>query len=379
VETLRWSRPYLVLVLLPTLAIALLAPSLLAPSLLAPSLGAQVGGPPSPESEEQIEEGTDSEANDAIPPIPDWSPLDLTVREQFTEGRKQLDERRYDEAKKSFRRLRSKAKGNDGEPVVARCLLEAEGGLLCEKAGKYAEKGKLRRIISLWLKEGEDLKGTFTGAELEKFYEEAIDELFETLADFEKKKAEASPDSDDEEEGEGGGGRAGQEPARGSTRYGANSREVTGDLEGGEVRQGNGSLYWMTTSGIGVLQFEISDEVRLSDYRYLRLSIRTEDRKIEPTLLLLFDCESGDFSRGVPGGGRGGRRGGGWGAAAVNRRVGFHQNVTPQQRWQDLRLDLEKFTERGNPKWGNVLFLRVVSLGGAETGIFLDDVILEKE
>jgi hypothetical protein len=75
-----------------------------------------------------------------------------------------------------------------------------------------------------------------------------------------------------------------------------------------------------------------------------------------------------------------GRRAGGWGAAVVHRRIGFHHSITAGARYQDLRLDLRKFEEKGNPKWGNVLYLRIVHLGGsAETGLFLDDVILEKE
>jgi hypothetical protein len=138
----------------------------------------------------------------------------------------------------------------------------------------------------------------------------------------------------------------------------------------------------MTTAGVGVVQFEIPEGMRLEDYRYLRISLRAEEPDAKPPLLLIFDCEAGNFAGGPGGGGPmgGGRRAGGWIAGAVHRRVGFHHTITPGPRYEDLRLDLKKFEAKGNPKWGNVLYLRLVHLGaGGETGVFLDDVLLEKE
>ncbi len=323
----------------------------------------------------------DGEA-DEIPPIPDWTPESPEVRTEFEAARKSLDERSYPEAEKAFKRLRSKAKGTDGEPVIARCLLEAEGGILCEKAGEFAAKGQHRRVIALWIKEGEKLDETFTGAELEKFFDEAFAEVFMTLADFEKKSAATgAAEGGEDGGGDGGnGGRGGATGGRGSTAYGQNTRLITGTPEEGEVRNGSGALYWMTTATLGSIQIGIPEEVRLANYRYLRISVRTEDPKSKPSLLLLFDCEAGELQGGGGGqGGRGGRRGGNWGAAQVHRRVGFHMEFSPEHRYQDLRLDLKKFEEKGNAKWPNVLSLKLVHFGGAETGIFIDDVILEKE
>ena len=67
-------------------------------------------------------------------------------------------------------------------------------------------------------------------------------------------------------------------------------------------------------------------------------------------------------------------------APAVHRRVGYHQTITAGPRYQDLRLDLRRFEAKGNPRWANVIALRLVDLGGGEgTGIYIDDIALEKE
>ena len=308
--------------------------------------------------------------------IPEWSPADPEIAQTYRAGRAALDEHDYSEAKKQFRKLRTKARGTDGEETLARCLMEAEGGLLCEKAGKYVEKEQPRKIIALWLKESEDVEGTFTGLVFKRFYEEAMAEVFLTLADFEPKKKEDEDSGEDEEEDE----RRRGDP-RGRTSYGQNTRLIEGSPEEGEVRQGRGSLYWLTTSNMGVVTIEIPNEVRLEEYRYLRLTLRAEESKAKPPLTLIFDCEAGPLAGGQDpeGGGRRGRRGD-RSRMNLNRRVGFHSSLNASARWQDLRLDLRKFDPRSKPRWGNVLNLRIVHTGaGGESAIFIDEVFLEKE
>jgi len=90
----------------------------------------------------------DSAAGDAPPKdeeqvaaIPDWSPADPEIAQTYQAGRAALDEHDYAEAKKQFRKLRTKVRGTDGEEAVTRCLMEAEGGLLCEKGGEIRREG----------------------------------------------------------------------------------------------------------------------------------------------------------------------------------------------------------------------------------------------
>lgn len=343
-------------------------------AFLPAALPAQVDIPDIPE--EEIEGEPEAKAPD-VPPIPEWTPTDPTTIEQYRTARTHLDERRYSDAKNAFRRLRSAAKGTPGEATVDRCLLEAEGGLHCEKAGKYLEDEKFRKVIALWLKEGEELEGTLTGAELETIHEKAMDEVFEILANFEPKEGGAEAESDAEPEP--AAPRGGRPGGAGGSEYGQNTRKVTGTPEEGEVRVGKGALHWITTSNIDVVSVAIPEGVYLDEYRYLRLSLRSDSRKISPPLILILDCEQGAIGGGGWGGGMGGARGAARAIGAVHRRVGYHGSLEAGYGWRDLRLDLRKLEARGEPRWSNVRNVRIVHLNSPEAGIYLDEVVLEKE
>ena len=333
----------------------------------------------------QTEEEPSKEVSEDVPPIPDWTPSDPQTRLLYEQARKDLDADLYDAAEKAFKKLRSKARGTPGEETIDRCLKETRGGKLCEKAGKYVEKSQHRKIISLWQKEEKKVAETYTGEELRALYDDAMAEVYFVLANFEKKnegEEEDSDDNDNEEDDEEEDDRRRGGDARGRTEFGANTRLIQGNPEEGEVREGKGSLYWMTTNQIGFVTIPVPEEVQLEDYRYLRISLRTEVPKAKPQVTLIFDCESGNLAQpgGNDGGGRrGGRRGAARATNAVRNRVGFHGPVEPKGRWQDLRIDLRKLEDRGNARWQNVLNLRLVHLGvGEETGIFIDEVVLEK-
>ena len=373
-------------------------PLLLAVALLLTALALSPGStlllaqdgdiPPAPEESEPTPEESGDAAESDVPPIPDWTPEDAETRELYEQARLDLAEHRYSAAERAFKKLRSKARGTPGEETIARCLREAEGGELCEKAGKHRDREQYRKIIALWLKNQDDVADTFTGAELERMYDEAMAMVFHLLDDFEPEE-----DSDDEKEGEdgndGGDDADGPNTPEEAMRrlglgggYGANTRVITGSPEAGEVRQGEGALRWQLTANLGVVTLAIPPEVHLDEYRYLRISLRTEDGGNNLPVKAIFDCEEG-LMIGMPGGGRGGRgmRGGNaWLVNAVQRRVGFHADLQSTSRWKDLRIDLKKFEERGGAKWANVLNLRLVHLGGTGEGaIVIDDVLLERD
>ena len=337
------------------------------------------------ESAKEDAESSKSVSED-VPPIPEWTPSDPETRLLYEQARKDLDEDLYDAAEKAFKKLRSKARGTPGEATIDRCLKETRGGKLCEKAGKYVEKSQHRKIIALWKKEEKKVTDTFTGEELRAFFDDAMAEVYFVLADFETKKEgededddESDEDEEEDEDDEDDRRRGGD--ARGRTEYGANTRMVKGDPKEGEVREGEGSLYWQTTNQIGFVTIQVPEEVQLEDFRYLNISFRTEVPKAKPPVTLIFDCESGNLNQpgGNEGGGRRGARRGARAANAIRNRVGFHGPLEPKGRWQDLRIDLRKLEDRGNARWQNVLNLRLVHMGvGEETGIFIDQVILEK-
>jgi hypothetical protein len=347
-------------------------------------LAGQDGDIPPAEPETPTDETPGAEPGDgkeSIPPIPSWEPIDPELKELYAAGRLDLDEQRFSEAERAFKKMRSRVKGTDGEAAVARCLLEAEGGQLCEKAGKFRDKGQHRKIVALWVKNEEEFAATFTGAELKRYHDEAMALIFHTLADFEKKEGEEEkteePDPDSPEGmmrrmGLGGGG------------YGANTRVVHGTPESGKVRRGASALRWQLTDNLGIVSFEIPEEIELEEYRYLRISLRTEGRGSEPPIRVVFDCEDTPVM-GIPGGGggRGGRggfgRGNAWIVSAVQNRVGFHGDLEPGFAWKDLRIDLRKLDGRGDPRWASVLNLRLVHLGVGEGVVLIDDVILERE
>ena len=52
--------------------------------------------------------------------------------------------------------------------------------------------------------------------------------------------------------------------------------------------------------------------------------------------------------------------------------------MIPQGRWQDLRMDLKKFTRKGEVEWDMIETLRIVYTGGPDSLIMIDDVRLEK-
>jgi hypothetical protein len=114
----------------------------------------------------------------------------------------------------------------------------------------------------------------------------------------------------------------------------------------------------------------IDEGLSLTDYRFLNISIRCEDPKARPQLLILFDANGGQVR--APRGG--GRRG----AGRAFQRDGYNSALIPQGRWQDLRLDLKKFTRKGEVQWDMVEALRVVFSGGPDSLIMIDDVRLEK-
>ena len=114
----------------------------------------------------------------------------------------------------------------------------------------------------------------------------------------------------------------------------------------------------------------IDEGQSMTDYRYLNLSIRCEDPKARPQLLILFDANGGQVNAPRGGGRRGGTR--------AFQRDGYNSAMIPQGRWQDLRLDLKKFTQKGEVEWDMIETLRIVYTGGPDSLIMIDDVRLEK-
>ncbi|MGE3166067.1 MAG: hypothetical protein AB7O52_14265 [Planctomycetota bacterium] len=313
------------------------------------------------------------------PVVPDMPALQLpdpALQKEYEDAVEKLSKGSYKEARESFRRLKSKVEKEPRE-AMERGLLEAEGGLELDKATEELRTGKVRKAMVRVLKLGDRFAGTKTGAELAQVLAEAEAMLFLTVADFEEAATkpasppgEPAPQPDPPEGGEGEGG-----TGRGESGYGLNSRVIQGTPEEGTVRTGRGALSWRTGRDLSALTFTALKD-KVGEYRYLDLSIRCESDEARPNLVLLLDTLEGDLRGGMGGGPRGGGRAG---AAWVYQREGFHTTITPQAKWQDLRLDLSKFTRKGEVTLDMVLSLRIVHMPGVSGIITIDDIRLEKE
>lgn len=315
----------------------------------------------------------DSEAP-SVPPMPE---IEFDADEHTEDYRKAvglLDKGSYKEAKSLFRRLKGKAKTPAQEAAVARGTLKADGGVDFDKANDYYTDEKVRKAIAYLKKKLPKYPETLAGAEMAKLLEEAEASLFHIVENFEEKAASASSDDESESEpgeNEGRGGGGGNR-GLGTSGFGQNSTVVKLDKVSDNVRQGERGLSWRTGKNLSYLSFDGVKEIA-GDYRYLNLSIRTEDPKARPNLVLLMDTMEGM-------GGGGGRRGAGRrGAAWVYQREGFHTTVTPTGKWQDLRLDLKKFTVKGKISLDHVIALRIVHMPGVAATVYIDNIRLEKE
>ncbi|MEE8141608.1 MAG: hypothetical protein V3T77_00770 [Planctomycetota bacterium] len=299
------------------------------------------------------------------PPLPRPSFEDPLLAQQYGEALALLEKHDYKKARGLLRRLKGKAPKGESQSAVKRCLLEAEGGLELEKITDRVGDGKLRWASARLEKLERKYQGTFAGQELVKIHKQVLEELYFVVADFEKKQTATPPE--EKSNGEV------QEAAKEREDYGEGTRIIQGTPEEGSVRHGKRALRWRTSALMTTISFPEVKE-KSSQYRYLNLSLRSQDSKRRPQLVLLFDC------REMRNQGGGGRRGGGRrGAGRVFQREGYHYSVTPTEKWQDLRLDLQKFTRKGEVTWEDVVALRIIHMPGVEGVIILDDIRLEKK
>ncbi len=330
---------------------------------------AQAQVDPSPEEVE--------EKDSSIGPVPTVDLGDESLNSDLERFHRELEERKFSKALASIKRLKSKMR--KAQPpiseVLERCFKEAQAGVVLDKATRYFDKGRMKQALAIIEKEdptGTAFEGSLLGEEVAEMRQTAFEDVYLLLSDFEKSTASTEePEEDDEGEGEGPDrrGRGGQQ--------GRNYKIIGGSREDGDVRNGKFAMHWQT--GDNLSWVNIGDEVfgkmvdegiSLTDYRYLRISIRCEDPKARPQLLFLFDAEGGQVN--PPRGG--GRRG----ASRAFQRNGYNSALVPKGRWQDLRLDLKKFTRKGEVDWDMVEAFRIVFTGGPDSLIMIDDVRLEK-
>ncbi len=311
------------------------------------------------------------EENTELGPVPKIDLGDEGLNDDLDRFHEYLNNREFSRARSIIKRLKTKLR--NPEPPIAsvldRCSKEAEAGVVLEKAKKYFDKERMKQALAVIMKEdpdGTSFVGSLTGEELSELRKKAFEEVYLVLADYEKETA--SPEEQPEEE-QGRGGRGGQQTGR--------SKVIGGSREDGDVRTGKFALHWQTgdqiswiTIGSEVFQKMVDEGQSMTDYRYLNLSIRCEDPKARPQLLVLFDANGGQVNAPRGGGRRGGTR--------AFQRDGYNSAMIPQGRWQDLRLDLKKFTQKGEVEWDMIETLRIVYTGGPDSLIMIDDVRLEK-
>ena len=309
------------------------------------------------------------------PPLP---PLDLNdekLNQDLDRYREHLEAREFSKALAIIKRVKSKVRKPEESiaAVIDRYFREAEAGTVLDKANRYHKKNQFRKALNVIIKEDpkEDaFEGTRLGEEVAELRKALIDEIYLLIEDFENEQASNDEDSEEEED-QGRGGR-GQNQG-----MGGNSKVVGGTPEDGDVRSGKFALHWQTTERlswvtIGNKAFSkmMEEGESMTDYRYLTISLRCENPSAKPNILVLFDVDGAQVR--AP---RGGMRRGG---ARAWQRDGFNTSVNPKGGWREYRLDLKKFTRKGEVDWDMVEALRLIYTGGPDHLIMIDDVQLEK-
>ena len=325
----------------------------------------------------QVEDpaSTPEESSDSkIGPVPKIDLGDATLNSDLDRFHEYLEQREFSRARSIIKRLNGKLRKSEGPiaVVLERCTKEAEAGVVLEKAQKYFDKEKFKLALSIITKEDADgtaFEGSLNGKELSTLRQLAFEEVYLLLEDFEKSKSDASDEPEEQEDADPRGNRGNPQAAK--------TKIVGGTPEDGDVRTGKFAMHWQTGTetswinlGDAVFKKMIDEGLSLTDYQFLNISIRCEDPKARPQLLILFDADGGQVR--APRGG--GRRG----AGRAFQREGYNSALIPKSRWQDLRLDLKKFTRKGEVQWDMIEALRVVFSGGPDSLIMIDDVRLEK-
>ena len=311
------------------------------------------------------------------PPLP---PLDLNdekLNQDLDRYREHLEAREFSKALAIIKRVKSKVRKPEESiaAVIDRYFREAEAGTVLDKANRYHKKKQFRKALNVIIKEDpkeEAFEGTRIGEEVAELRKALIDEIYLLIEDFENEQTSNDEDSEEEDDqGRGGRGR-GQNQG-----MGGNSKVVGGTPEDGDVRSGKFALHWQTTERlswitIGNKAFSkmMEEGESMTDYRYLTISLRCENPSAKPNILVLFDVDGAQVR--AP---RGGMRRGG---ARAWQRDGFNTSVNPKGGWREYRLDLKKFTRKGEVDWDMVEALRLIYTGGPDHLIMIDDVQLEK-
>lgn len=323
--------------------------------------------------DDETDPAQENSSESKIGPIPTVTLGDEALDTDYARFLELIEEKDYSRAFSVIKRLKGKVRKPAANIAEAfdRCMKEAEGGVVLEKARKYADKGKMKQTLKIIEKEdpsGDSFEGSFTGEELSQLREEAFDAVYLVVADYEKKDSQVKPqDEEEDNEGEGPGrGRGGREGGGGG-----NSKVIGGSPEDGDVRNGQFAMHWQTGDELSWLDLgKISEDTDLMEFRYLRISLRCEDPRSKPQILVLFDADGGQPRMGRGGGRRGGMR--------AFQRDGYQTSVTVAARWQDLRIDLKKLTRKGEVEWDMIEALRLIHPNRQDSLIMIDDVRLER-
>ena len=321
---------------------------------------------------DETDPAQESASESEIGPIPTVDLGDEALNTDYGRFLELIGEKDYSRAFSVIKRLKSKVRkpAQNIAEVIDRCMKEAEGGVVLEKARKYTDKDKMKQALAYIEKEdpsGDAFEGSLTGEELTQLREEVFDAVYLVLADYEKKDSKTKPQEDEEEDNEGEGPGQG----RGDRGGGGNSKVIGGSREDGDVRTGQFAMHWQTGDNLSWLDLgKITEETDLTEFRYLRISLRCEDPRSKPQLLVLFDVDGGQP--------RMGRGGGRRGAMRAFQRDGYQTSVTVQGRWQDLRIDFKKFTRKGEVEWDMIEALRLIHTNGKDSLIMVDDIRLER-
>ncbi|MGE4632389.1 MAG: hypothetical protein AAEJ47_05075 [Planctomycetota bacterium] len=321
---------------------------------------------------DEVDPAIETESESKIGPIPTISLGDEDLDADYARFLELIEEKEYSRAFSVIKRIKGKVRkpAENIAEAIDRCMKEAEGGVVLGKARKYADKDKMKQALAVIEKEdpsGDAFEGSFTGEELSQLREEAFDAVFLVLADYEKKGETQTRQADDDEEGDNEG--EGQGRGRGGRGPG-NSKVIGGTPEDGDVRTGKYAMHWQTGDEMSFLDLgKIDEEIDLTEFRYLRISLRCEDPRAKPQVRILFDVNGGQprLDRGY------GRRSG-----RVLQREGFQTAVEAQFRWRDLRIDLKKFSGKGEVEWDMVEVLRLIHSTREDALIMIDDVRLER-
>ena len=120
--------------------------------------------------DDETDPAQENSSESKIGPIPTVTLGDEALDTDYARFLELIEEKDYSRAFSVIKRLKGKVRKPAANIAEAfdRCMKEAEGGVVLEKARKYADKGKMKQTLKIIEKEdpsGDSFEGSFTGEE----------------------------------------------------------------------------------------------------------------------------------------------------------------------------------------------------------------------